>query len=169
MAVPIQRSPSGLLGLFDIKALGQNPASMFETVQPGVDVTPWYLARQLQSEGNLVAATASAVDTVVERAVPEGQAWYMVSGACNFGPAVPMEGIRMSFRIRTPDSGFERVATSPWMVVNGSANGNLSFGFQFTQPVILLPGCAIQAIVDDILVAVARPFGVSCAFYQLDV
>jgi len=167
--IPVQRSPSGLLGLFDSKSTGENPNALQRIIAPTVEVTPWYLARQLQSEGNLVATTASAVDAVVERAIPDGQAWYMLSGACNFGPAVPGEGVRLSFRIRTPDGGYERVFTSPWTVVEGSANGNLSFGFLFRQPVILLPGCAIQCIVDDIDVAVARPIGVSCAFYQLDV
>lgn len=165
--VPIQRSPSGLLGLFDIKALGQNPGWFEEAVQPVVDVTPWYLARQLQSEGNLTATTAAAVGDFVERTVPDGQAWYMVSGSCNFGPVVAGERVKLSFRVKTVDAGFERIFTSELMTAIAAAQ--LSAGFAFPQPLVLLPGCAIQCFVDDISVAAARPIGVSCAFFQLDV
>lgn len=42
---PIQRAPEGLLSFFGIKGVGQNPNALDSSVQSGLDVEKWFLAR----------------------------------------------------------------------------------------------------------------------------
>jgi len=79
----IQLIPPGLLGLLQLKNRGQNPGSLEDIVQPGLDILPfWYeaVAEELNGftrtpvTGNNGFASWSTPITV-----PQGEAWWVLN------------------------------------------------------------------------------------------
>lgn len=83
MPSQINRVPPGLLSLLGIKALGQNPSVLNDTVQPTVDLIRWYLSIYSQLETSDVAV--GAVGIVISTTLRAGPGEMLIlDGAASF-------------------------------------------------------------------------------------
>jgi hypothetical protein len=74
MPSPLQKTPTGLLGAFDLKTLGVNPTAFGDTVVPISDVSDMYfLGNQRATGTSNTAVTAPALAVVT--LVPAGEVW----------------------------------------------------------------------------------------------
>lgn len=88
---PISTIPQGLLGLLQLKELGQNPAILLNEVAPNLDLLQFYMQRLMQTELGLFGATPQVAFAAagnfpfavsgVNATVPQGEMWY-VDQAC---------------------------------------------------------------------------------------
>lgn len=84
MAKPIQALAPGFQGILGIKNMGSLPSEQFDTVQPIIDMQPFYL----QGRRRTVSINSSAVNgaslgtvaTATPVAVPANKVWYTLGG-----------------------------------------------------------------------------------------
>lgn len=77
---PIQVTPSGLLGFFNLKNSGRNPGVLLDSVGPSIEMRDWYFASQLDSLTDTVSVTAAqATFAFVNLVVPPTEAWWVES------------------------------------------------------------------------------------------
>jgi len=72
---PIQSSPRGLLGLLQLKNVGQNPELLLDAVQPVLEMRELYISGLLELVA--VAATAAAVGPNNVISVPNNETWFI--------------------------------------------------------------------------------------------
>lgn len=72
----INRIPPGLLSMLDIKAQGENPKFLSDTVTPGMEFLPFYELQKYEAQVSSIIATA-AVGFSAGIQVPEGQYWHV--------------------------------------------------------------------------------------------
>lgn len=147
---PINRHPTGFLGLLDLKTGGRNPETLFRSVQPVVDMTQFYA--ESPSEfllGNVVITGdtgggffpfTAPVGGII---VPQNEVWYVsyfsVSVGFTLAPgqsAVGMPGRRIAGTIAGLSLG------------DGSQNSQASLATQLNQahflattlPMLMQPG-----------------------------
>ena len=74
----LQKSPTGLLGAFELKTLGQNPSEFGEQVVPVVDVLDNYVAGDQRIERNQTTLANPATFTSSTHRVPNGKVWRLL-------------------------------------------------------------------------------------------
>lgn len=85
MDAPINRLPSGFLGMVDVKSMGKNPRSLHELVQPTLDMTRWYSMSQRVRRAFTTVAPAGPGTTYFaaggpnSNRVPENKCWLVES------------------------------------------------------------------------------------------
>lgn len=72
----INKVPDGLLDLLDLKALGQNPSVFPDTVQPSIDLFPFYAAGDLRQYREQV--NSAAAGSLVTLRIPTGEIWIPI-------------------------------------------------------------------------------------------
>jgi hypothetical protein len=81
----IQRYPLGLLGLVDLKDMGQGPNTFSETLQPTIDATKYYLLSRVgQNSGQAANVNATGFFAATGLLIPIQTVW-----AVDFITAVP--------------------------------------------------------------------------------
>lgn len=101
----LNRAAQGLLGFFDIKSDGQNPAALSLSLSPVLDVRDFYLmpyATALGAPVN-VAAVGGALDASGVLTVPQGRVW-IVKQALAFTSGAIGAGVTLSGRVAVYDS-----------------------------------------------------------------
>lgn len=80
---PINRLAAGMLGLLDIKSMGDTPSSLGSLLQPSLDFTEFYRwqGRQWQASASFNAAAVGGVNSTL--AVPERKLWIVESFMCS--------------------------------------------------------------------------------------
>lgn len=76
---PIQAVPAGLLGFFQLKNNGQNPAEFPDVLQPNIDLLEWYLQsyQELASQQNLLTYAPGSSSQLFPLVVPSDQWWWL--------------------------------------------------------------------------------------------
>lgn len=84
----INRVPPGLLSLLGIKALGQNPSVLSDTIAAEIDVAPLYLQAfsELVANSTTPFTTTGIVGGLV--VVPAGEMWIVNRAACYAGAVI---------------------------------------------------------------------------------
>lgn len=90
---PLQTIPPGLLGMLQLKNLGQAPQTLDDSVIPGIDLTEWYM---VQNRETLLGTRAPANNdqanfwamTTNPLTVPDREFWYVWSATASIGFAV---------------------------------------------------------------------------------
>lgn len=78
MPFPLQKSPLGLLGAFDLKTLGSNPSAFGEVVTPVAEVLPFYtVTRRISYTSATTDADVFATQETIT--VPDGKVWRLLS------------------------------------------------------------------------------------------
>lgn len=137
----IQRPPTGLLDLLGLKAMGQGPIQLAETVSCTLaDCVDYYLANRRTTVSGvtgvaLAATTSYAVSAV---AVPSGEIWFVYGFSVVLNaPTAAATSIRFW-------GGFQRSNSSNLMVlteeVTANATDNAAACNIFTRPLIWMPG-----------------------------
>lgn len=91
MSRPIQALAPGYLGLLGLKNNGKLPLDQHDTVQPIVNIEPYYLQGVRQGiSGSFPLVAGSSGNTTlftVPVAVPEGKVWHILGGTLFLGIA----------------------------------------------------------------------------------
>jgi hypothetical protein len=87
----INRVPSGLLGLLDLKAQGENPAQLAAHVQATIDLRDFYAlaTRGTISQASTLTALGNTAGIFLNLTVPQGELW-LVTGMTAHLSAPPL-------------------------------------------------------------------------------
>jgi len=142
---PINRLPSGLLGMVDVKAMGKNPSRLGDVVIPELDITPFYQASDRQKFISTPVAIGAAGFFPTNLVVPQNKAWVIEAVWVIIDTPIP--------------GGTTKVAFTPVMIYNNvtiwSGNPGPTFdagdlgslvGFHFPRPFVALPGYTMGII-----------------------
>lgn len=132
----INRVPPGLLSLLDIKALGQNPSLLSDTVQPTLDVLNFYA----RSYGQLVTDFSNipaAVGFLPVTAFDAGPGEIVIcAGVCIIADATLAAGTTVRWRGVVADAATGRLVSTVGERVNAAAGEQLSSG---TDELVIVP------------------------------
>jgi len=93
MPGPIQPAPLGLLGLLQLKQLGQNPRDLANVVSPIFDLREHYMAAQFKTASVQVSVANNALGFQGMVPVPQGKLWYVYEHTIIIGATtVPTAG-----------------------------------------------------------------------------
>ena len=146
MSGKIQKVPPGLLSFLGIVGDGQTPSNLGSLVHPTVDLSPFYLARDLDSEG-APAAGQGAVGDSVSVTVPAGECWRMLGcGFIGSNMSVAVMTITAQLRMRTPND--DAIGLHPdWFVfTTSSTNDVINNGVWFPEPFLAMPGTLFESM-----------------------
>jgi len=135
----IQRVPRGLLDVLALKATGDTPHELADSVSGGFDLSPFYLQDRIVSITGFIAGVATGYNLV--RTVPAGEMWWMtnVGGLLTSGAAGAGK-LSWCFR-RQAASGDWKPFGLPEVVYVANdvrlTGGQINMG---TMPLILSPG-----------------------------
>jgi len=144
---PLQKAAFGLLGLFDLKQLGQNPTVFAETVVPMADVSDFYGAPLQQFIGATTALAQNHGDTV-SLTVPSGFVYrvHAIAASVSTGnPITSADGIAVAVQVGVP-AAFVTLAyeESP---LTAPAAGSASLTAAYAgKALVLPPGTTMSAV-----------------------
>lgn len=137
---PLQKAPAGLLGLFDLKTLGENPNGFARTLVPVADVRQHYGANGQQV---LTTTASSSVGATLLLTVPENQVYRVLAiGAllsCSIG-AVFSKDIQIAVVLSREFAIPLNAINFPLRGVTTTVVEEWAFGQWFDEPPLLLPG-----------------------------
>jgi hypothetical protein len=162
----IQRFPSGLLSLLDIKGTGRAPADLSDTVVATLNLEPYYLAPQLTIAAP-VAVSAGAAIVAVAATVPAGEVWRVV-GVSAFANNLSAAVVRVGFHVTLAPAGAPGdciICTQP-IVSSVAATDRFGVGVM-TEPLVVMPGSSITAVSDAVNGGATYDLGVRVLFHRL--
>jgi hypothetical protein len=140
----IQRPPTGLLDLLGLKAMGQGPVQLNETVTATLaDCVDYYLCarRQHLTATTGVAMVANTNYSLATLAVPSGEIWFLYAMSVHTaGPTAAATSVK--FR---GGYTFTASSTTPiWLTADTEAlaTDQASASVKFERPLIWMPGAA---------------------------
>ncbi len=168
----INAQPAGLSDLLEIQAGGKNPDNFAETVRPGIDILPWYMAKRLRAVATTFGATAIGnFGSFIE--VPEGEVWVWwgiglsidaAAGGNNFNMSVWLERIQEQGLNGQMVEAFENQTA-----ISSSAQARITEFRQFHNPLYLTPGQRVTIRVDDVTGAGTGQGTYDLIYYRLNV
>jgi hypothetical protein len=168
MTSPLQKSPLGLLGAFDLKTLGHQPNQFGDVVMPVHGVTDQYLLPQLAivtASATIAIAGNSAVTSIP---VPQGQVWRVLAWSieCTLAAADAALGPRGSIAIGDGTATFCYVFGN--VVIDGTTGGGATaqrFGSALLgNPLWLRPG---WNIIGGVVTSAAATVAIPCTLRVL--
>jgi len=162
---PLQKAPSGLLGAFDLKTLGQQPTKFGELVQPSVEVIDMYVPLTIAEKTlNVTNPDIEVADTFD---VPNGELWLVRAWAwLGTAPAADLAknvNVWASF-----NNAANQVGVGGTTASNVPASGRRSVGAWLTDPIWLRPGWGFLIGVGvSVTPAVAIPGTMSIAYQRI--
>jgi len=138
---PLQKAPSGLLGLFDLKTQGYNPNLFGDRVTPVVDVRAFYGVNNLDVLSTSSAGSATASTLVFT--VPDLRI-YRVLGICGLAQcgvgAVFATDLNIGVVINRTFAVVVDTTTHALRGVTTTVSEEFTGGLWFDEPPILGPG-----------------------------
>lgn len=106
---PVQVIPPGLLGFFQLKTFGRNPAELSETLQPSLECFEWYMQAQLRDvvqdlgvPQRAIATTGPWIFSPNQVTVPNGEIWWVEHFTVRTVALVAGESIRVAPLMQRP-------------------------------------------------------------------
>jgi hypothetical protein len=148
--MPLQKAPRGLLGLFSLKVLGQNPFGFADAVQPTFDASAMYGADLIDTALVSTAGLNNSLSQIIT--VPNTEVWRVRGVGMNFltsaAFAAAASGVALSVQL-VPINGVVSVPiTAPFFVGAPAASLTYRAGAWLPDPPVLLGGMAIQFSAD---------------------
>lgn len=137
----IQRPPTGLLDLLGLKAMGQGPIQLAETVACTLaDCVDYYVANRRTSVSGVtgVAMVANTSYTVPAILVPAGEIWFVYGLSINLNVATAAATAIRFWGGYQLAASTNVVTVGDTLTIGASDNGSL--GVIFSRPLIWLPG-----------------------------
>lgn len=154
MAQNINRLPRGLLSYLDSQTQGNNPDELATTVQPVLDMEPFYrsMARYEYLGDNLVFNLFGGqfIYHVQQRTVPDDEVWLVHQASTTItnqtGLPIGLTNHWLEVR-RVADVGFPHfyplvTALQPPVSIGNAASDQK--GHNFSRPIVVPPGVQIQ-------------------------
>jgi len=163
-SAPISLIPGGLLGFFQIKNGGQNPAELGKVIAPVMDALNWYAdyncVEELQGQRSHITAEIGDFSATTALTPPVGQ-WWLVRGVQMYWPVNATDIFvqrlivaRNNNGTRYPIRQSETGGLAAGLAAPGGAGGRLTYcQVSIPGPFIMVPGDEIMQSVQDILVA----------------
>jgi len=142
----LQKAPLGLLGLFDLKTLGDNPSEFGTTVSPSTDVTDLYAQDLQQVPG--VAGTGLTLNSLMTLTVPNGVVWRVLNVFADVTLNVADVALDSTLVLFADIAGAG--VAFEWAAYDATAvnNVNRRIGKYFDRPLVLRPGERLNAVLD---------------------
>lgn len=142
MPSPISRRPSGLLDLLLTQQQGKNPAEILDSVQPVMDLFPFYASARLTSARATYTATGTGILAADSLAVPDGETWAVLNVSQHWEFALSSDDIKSNILLLNLQDA-SNVPLSTYEYFNPSvANEVMEKTLWFPQPMFLSSGMA---------------------------
>lgn len=152
MPSPISRRPAGLLDLLLTQQQGRNPSELRDSVQPVMEMTPFYQSERLKISA--VNANAAAVGSTATHSVPSGEYWKILSLGVGGVFANATQTIGVYATIGNLQSTNLLYLTNFGGTFASTATGDIwANGHEMRQPLILPSGAQIKFAVSDLALA----------------
>lgn len=172
--MPIQLFPPGLLGFFQIKNEGRNPASLINQVQPVLEARDWYF--QATAEAAITSGTVVAPGLVgvfsLSIPVPNNQYWYVHECRATIGGAglAAADRVEMAIGFINPTVGLPFFLPAKNLVPGSTrtaAAGDIcaTYGGGFFVPA----GSSIRILITSINVAADRGVDIAARYTRLPI
>lgn len=162
----IQTPAFGFLSALGLKSSGQQP---FES-EP--NLTNVYNMNEFYDSGLITTFSQSqagvqVVGDSVTATVPAGKAWRLIALQTSMSALAVNDDIRIGFAIRWRGNTI-RIGSTPWFQ-NVAAGDLPSWGFIVPQPVVLLAGTGILALIEQATLTAAETINVGGIVVEYDV
>lgn len=148
MPSPISRRPAGLLDLLLAQQQGKNPADLLESVQPILDMVPFYNTDRLTDSNQAFGATAVGGGTNIE--VPAGEYWRMISAGIFVTFATVNQEIKVSLALSQIGSTTQYITEFDGLRSAVRANDQEIGGYDFPSNLIVPSGARFRFECDSI-------------------
>ena len=146
MGSPISRRPAGLLDLLLTQQQGQNPNDLQSTLQPILNLGPFYESERLEVESQGVGFTAVGNSTAL--AVPAGEVWKLNFLSADWTFATANQELGLVLQLYPGGSQID--VYSPGVIAAPAAASESSISFSAPQPLVLPSGTLVRVRVEHI-------------------
>ena len=159
------KSPFGLLGALDLKALGQNPETFGDTIAPVLELAPFYFPPVVRQFVQNIAGPITA-GTSVALTVPANEAWlvYLAGGTIPLLTADAITdagGLYIAYQAN-PSAAAIQLGTGPIYPTGVAVNAwAAQVAVSFPRPWIMPPGSSLL-LRNSARINVAAPAPVQC-------
>lgn len=169
----LQKAPFGILGAFDLKNMGENPAELSDTVVLVADVYDQYLAdgqQVLRTQGTI--ANPATFGNVVFT-VPQGKVWRLLNAsiAAVFDVADAALTTHVDFRLASDPNNTTVTLLEPTGVMTrgGSTLRGAKIAKTYSRPLFMPSGWTVNATVQlDAAPAVSFVFDAAILVQEFD-
>lgn len=129
MSGPIQTNPRGLLGLMQLKNMGQSPRDFLDSVQSGVEIDRYYQRNQaalrpgIASTALVTGSWSLARFTTNPLKVPQDEVWWVEHFTLNVAVAAADEIVRLQ-----PVIFYTDPTTDDWSVLENGGGSQPAIG-----------------------------------------
>lgn len=145
--VRLQRYPLGLLGLLDLKDMGQGPSEFRRDLTTVIDATPFYLAsRPSANSGQALAVNATGFFAAAGLTITEQTVWVIQRMSARPSAALAA-GVSIRYRLAISRAAGNNIVALP----NTASGAPTEFpNCAVDGPLLLLPGDALGIWVEQI-------------------
>jgi len=168
----IQKFPTGLPGLFSMKASGDTPPDLSPWISAGFDITEFYLALEFRvSGGNTAGVAATGFAGVAGTlTVPDGEMWCVRRHNAVITSGLPA-GTTYQFRTAILRRGFGTVTNVQVSetAANGTVGSQPAIAQVYTPWVLAFPGDTFGVWVESLALGVAQPFAINVEYSRIPI